>query len=76
MKFRLPLEICLLSIGVFLMQFDIVTVIFTDEMQMLGYKTIQLWFIGLPIIIASLTLIVIEILEKKEKKTNDNKKGR
>ena len=68
MKFRLPLEICLLGIGAFLMQFDIVTVIFTDEMQMLGYKTIQLWFIGLPIILASLTLIVIEILDKKEKK--------
>ena len=69
MKFRLPLEICMLGIGAFLMQFDIVTVIFTEDMtRMLGYKTIQLWFIGLPIILASLTLLVIEILDKKEKK--------
>jgi len=61
MKFRLPLELILLGIGIYLMQLDYLTVIFTEEMMIAGYKTIQLWFIGLPIVLCSLILIVFEI---------------
>ena len=71
MKYRIPLELILLGIGVYMMQLEFLTVIFTEEMMLAGYKTIKLWFIGLPIVLCSLILIAFEIQTKIKERKHD-----